>query len=189
MSRTDSNYETEIKLRISDAAAGRSLILGAGYEVSVPRTFEVNSVFDTPDAGLRDRGILLRLRRAGEKFTMTVKGRPSEGRHKSRPEYEVVVSDYETARIMLLQLGYQNVFRYEKFRTEFNGTDPSGTITLDETPIGNFLELEGHPEWIDKTAAALGFSEADYVVESYGVLYGKYCMENGTDPKDMAFEN
>lgn len=188
MSRTDSNQEIEIKLRVPGVEAARSLILGAGYDVSVPRTFEVNSIFDTPDTTLRQRGMLLRLRKAGPKFTMTVKGQASMGKHKSRPEYEVVVSDYQAAQSILLQLGYQIVFQYEKFRTEFASTKQSGTITLDETPIGVFLELEGPANWIDLTANALGFSQSDYVIESYGTLYTQFCMNNGSVPSHMIFE-
>ena len=36
---------------------------------------------------------------------------------------------------------------------ELLGNEP-GVIELDETPAGDFLELEGPPEWIDATAAA-----------------------------------
>ena len=187
MSRTDSNQEIEIKLRVPGVEAARSLILGAGYDVSVPRTFEVNSILDTPDTSLRQRGMLLRLRKAGAKFTMTVKGQVSEGKHKSRPEYEVVVSDYAAAQSILFQLGYQTVFQYEKFRTEFTSTNQPGTITLDETPIGIFLELEGPADWIDRTANALGFSQSDYVVESYGTLYSNCCMKRGAVPSHMVF--
>ena len=187
MSRTDSNQEIEIKLQVPGVESARSLIQGMGYAVSVPRTFEVNSIFDTPDTTLRQRGTLLRLRKAGAKFTMTVKGQASPGKHKSRPEYEVVVSSYDAAQSMLSQLGYQVVFQYEKFRTEFDSTNQSGTITLDETPIGVFLELEGSPDWIDVTACTLGFSLSDYVVESYGSLYSKNCIKNNTVPGNMTF--
>jgi len=30
--------------------------------------------------------------------------------------------------------------------------DGEGHCVVDETPIGNFAELEGPPEWIDRTA-------------------------------------
>jgi adenylate cyclase class 2 len=59
--------------------------------------------------------------------------------------------------------------------------------TLDETPIGIFLELEGNPGWIDRTAATLGFSERDYIVESYGRLYLEWCKRRRCKPKDMVF--
>ena len=188
MSRTDSSQEIEIKLRVLDVESAWSLILAAGYPESVPRTFEVNSLFDTPESTLRQRGMMLRLRRAGTRFTMTVKGPPSKGKHKSRPEYEIAVSDYETAQSMLLLLGYDIVFQYEKFRSEFASTNESGTITLDETPIGIFLELEGPVDWIDSTAEELGFAESDYLVESYGRLYTEFCTNAGIAPSQMVFD-
>ena len=187
MSRSDSNQEIEIKLRVGDADSAASLILGSGYSISDPRTFEVNLIYDTADSTLRQRGLLLRLRQAGTRSTMTAKGPVSPGRHKSRPEYEVAVSDFEAAQELLSQLGYENMFRYEKFRTEFASTHESGTITLDETPIGAFLELEGPADWIDRTAQALGFSSGQYIVESYGRLYSDYCISNLKAPKDMVF--
>ncbi|MEO8131129.1 MAG: class IV adenylate cyclase [Bryobacteraceae bacterium] len=187
MSRSESNYETEIKLRVSDAESARALLLQSGYAISVPRVLEVNVIFDTPDLTLRRGGLLLRLRRTASLFTMTVKGPVSAGKHKSRPEYEVMVSDFGSAEGLLLQLGYQEVFRYEKYRTEFTSTLESGTITLDETPIGVFLELEGPGSWIDGTADRLGFSPSLYIIESYGKLYSEYSGVNLGAPRDMLF--
>ena len=60
-------------------------------------------------------------------------------------------------------------------------------VMLDQTPIGDFLELEGAPRWIDRTARTLGFSSADYITASYGRLYLDYCVENGVEPGNMVF--
>ena len=56
-----------------------------------------------------------------------------------------------------------------------------------ETPIGNFLEIEGRPRWIDRTARVLGFSTTDYITRSYGYLYLAYCRERRLPAKDMLF--
>jgi len=61
-------------------------------------------------------------------------------------------------------------------------------VLLDETPIGNFLELEGSPTWIDRTARKLGFSVKDYISRSYGYLYLAYCRERRIRPKNMVFK-
>jgi len=63
----------------------------------------------------------------------------------------------------------------------------SGKVMLDETPIGNFIEIEGAPRWIDRTARLLGFSTDDYITRSYGYLYLAYCRERRIRPKDMLF--
>ncbi len=61
--------------------------------------------------------------------------------------------------------------------------------TLDETPIGIYLELEGTPAWIDRTARRIGFREEDYITESYGRLYLDWCRKNRVKPGDMVFED
>ncbi len=92
--------------------------------------------------------------------------------------------DGKFARI-LTALGFEPVFRYEKFRTEYS--DGHGAAMLDQTPIGDFLELEGAPEWIDEAAQRLGFATADYITASYGALYIKFRRENPGAPPDMLF--
>jgi adenylate cyclase class 2 len=187
MSQQDPKIETEIKLRLPDAATGQQLLAQAGFAVSVPRTFEQNVLYDTEDSSLRKRGVVLRLRKTGENATLTVKGSALPGKYKSREESEVSVSDFAASEMILSQLGYRMVFRYEKYRTEFTSTNSSGTVTLDETPIGVFFELEGAPEWIDDTARTLGFEEPDYLIESYGKLYLNYCQEHTLKPQNMTF--
>jgi adenylate cyclase class 2 len=85
-------------------------------------------------------------------------------------------------------LGYQPSFRYEKYRTEYQRAGEPGHATLDETPIGVFIELEGPPRWIDSTAKLLGFSRADYITLSYFALYSIWCGEHGATPGNMIFE-
>ena len=75
---------------------------------------------------------------------------------------------------ILTRLGYQPSFAYEKFRTTFRAAGEEGIVTLDETPIGDFLELEGPGSWIDQTAITLGFGSADYITSSYAALYDEY---------------
>ena len=85
------------------------------------------------------------------------------------------------------EIGYHPIFRYEKFRTEYAKAPGTGKVLLDETPIGNYLEIEGSPRWIDSTARLLGFSTADYITRSYGYLYLAYCRERRISPNDMLF--
>jgi len=56
-----SGHEIEIKLAVTDIAAVERRLAALGARRG-PRMHEVNSVFDTPDARLRRRGQLLRLR-------------------------------------------------------------------------------------------------------------------------------
>ena len=169
---THGGREIEIKLAVSSADDARRLLRGAGFRLYRRRVLEANTVFDTPAALLRRSGCLLRVRQAGRRNTLTYKGAAQPGRFKSREELEVELSDVRVFIAILSRLGYQQVFRYEKFRTEYKASDSDdGHATLDETPIGVYLELEGRPTWIDAAARRLGFTRSDYITESYGQLY------------------
>lgn len=184
---TGGGQETEIKLRVDSPSQARAVIEAAGFQVDRDRIFEANTIFDTTARQLRERRHLLRIRQAGERITLTFKGPPGAGKHKSREELEIELSDGRTAVLIFERLGYLPTFRYEKYRTEFTTPGEPGTVTLDETPIGTYLELEGTPDWIDRTAARLGFHESDYVTASYLGLYLDHCRQQGVEPAQMVF--
>lgn len=180
--------EVEVKIRLTDSAAILDRLRATGLTQSVPRQFEANTLYDTSDHHLRQNGMLLRLREIGQKGVLTWKGVGDPGPYKSRPELETTVGSLETLGQILTQLGFAPAFRYEKYRTEFvNPESGPGVVTVDETPIGDFLELEGPGNWIDETAARLGFSRQDYIVESYGRLYLADCERRGVEPTNMVF--
>ena len=114
------------------------------------------------------------------------------GRHKVREEIEVEVANAATLSRIFEGLGMRGWFRYEKYRTTYR-LPPSARwakdllIELDETPIGNFLELEGAPEAIDRAAETLGYSRQDYILKSYLALYLDECRRRGEPPQDMVF--
>ncbi|MEK7406718.1 MAG: class IV adenylate cyclase [Acidobacteriota bacterium] len=182
-----SKRETEIKLRLSSAAQGRRLLKRAGFRLARRRTFEANTIFDTPSRDLFAAGSLVRLRRSGRVHTLTFKGPAVFAKHKSREELELEVADAGALGQIFARLGFRPVFRYEKFRAEYAQPGHSGLVTLDETPVGVFLELEGRPEWIDATARRFGFAEADYVTTTYAGLYFAYCRQRRRKPGDMVF--
>jgi adenylate cyclase class 2 len=180
--------EVEVKLRVANAEQAAATLAREGFEVIQPRAFEANEVFDTPERVLRAERRLLRLREFAGAAIFTYKGTPETGRHKSREELETDVSDPESMRQILDRLGYTLFFRYEKYRTIYQRPgETSGLAVLDETPIGVWMELEGEPEWIDATAVRLGFSEKDYITESYGALWLAHCKEQRIDAPHMVF--
>ena len=182
------NQEREVKIAIQDAATAQFQILSHGFLEYTARHLEVNDVFDTPDQSIRGRGELLRLRQAGERHILTYKGKgESSAGHKVREELEVNLSDGKMTAAILNRLGFEPLFRYEKYRTEFHRDSEEGLIVLDETPIGNFLELEGSEQWIDRTAVLLGYTKEHYITSSYGKLYREMCVRMGIDPAHMVF--
>jgi adenylate cyclase class 2 len=163
--------EIEIKLRTPSPEHATTQLLQLGFEVLHPRILERNLVFDTPSGALRKSKRLLRLRDAGGLVTLTFKGPASPGKHKSREERQVHPDSFDQMQTILERLGYQVTFTYDKHRTEFHRPGQPGIATVDETPVGTFMELEGTAEWIDHTAAQLGFQESDYILSSYAALY------------------
>jgi adenylate cyclase, class 2 len=181
------NQEIEIKLRLPGIDEGKRVLRRAGFRTSRRRVFESNVIYDTPDLALRRQSKLLRVREAGHKALLTYKGPPVAGKHKSREEIECALNQTGPFGDILSRLGLVPVFRYEKYRTEYQQEDAKGTATIDETPIGEFLELEGPPEWIDLTAQELGFTEADYITTSYAGLYLEFRAAHPDVPEDMTF--
>jgi adenylate cyclase, class 2 len=180
--------ETEIKLRLKTSVdAARHVIEAAGYSASDARVLEADQLFDFEDLPLRRSGRLLRVRTIGDTTILTYKGPAEPGIHKSREEIETEIADGPAFVAILKGLGYLPTFRYEKYRTTFRAAGAPGIITLDETPIGVFLELEGPGNWIDETAKKLGFSADEYITASYAALYSEHRRANPKVPADMVF--
>jgi adenylate cyclase class 2 len=163
------------------------LLRGARFRVSKRRIFEANTLFDTALGVLSSTGRLLRVRETGRLGILTYKGAAEVGKYKEREEMEVEVSDPRRLTEMLCRLDFIPTFRYEKYRTEYRRPREAGLAMLDETPIGVYLELEGAPAWIDRSARRLGFAETDYCTASYGGLYGNYCEKHGLPVTHMTF--
>ena len=181
-----SNHEIEVKFQVQNLSALTDRLKAEEFRLITARTHEMNTLYDLPDGGLRNRGALLRLRQYGPKWTLTYKDKPAtQGRHKSRREIETVVTNGPALAQIFEALGYVPRFAYEKFRTEW--TDGSGHVVLDETPVGNFGEIEGPPEWIDAVASRLGISHDQYITLSYSELFAEWKQRTGSQATNMLF--
>lgn len=165
--------EVEIKLKLDDAGEARRRLGLAGAVAETPRHFEDNRLYDDPGLSLKAKHQLLRLRSIGGKHVLTFKRPPddsaADSRYKVRIEHETTIGDPEAVDAVFRALGFQPVWRYQKYRQAYRMTDV--TIDLDETPIGVFMELEGEPDAIDRAAVALGFGPADYITKTYRQLH------------------
>lgn len=158
--------EIEVKIRIDDPKAAREKILGLGAAVSRERHLEQNVLYDFDPPVLRPKGQALRLRQAGRRAALTFKGQRQKSRSfKIREESETQVRDPKETKRILKGLGLREVFAYAKHRTVLRKSRL--TITIDETAVGNFLELEGERHEITRFARALGYSRADFLTLSY----------------------
>jgi adenylate cyclase, class 2 len=178
--------EIEIKFRVADLRALNRKLRAAGFRLVTPRTHELNTLYDLPGEILRQHKQLLRLRKYGRSWTLTHKSGATRGRHSSRIELETGVTDGKTLDLILRALGYAPTFRYEKFRAEWS--DGKGHVVVDETPIGNFCEIEGPSRWIDATAKKLRVTPQDYITKNYATLFADWKQERKSSATEMTFK-
>ena len=182
--------ETEIKFKVEDIAGLTERLGASGFRLVTPRTFESNVLYDTPDRQMRARVEILRIRSYGGRWILTHKrvaeSGAGSGRHKHRIETETEVSDGKALAEVFQSLGLVAAFRYEKWRTEW--ADAEGHCVVDETPIGDFAELEGASEWIDRTAEKLGVDQEAMITLSYGRMFEQWRAETGSPAQDLTFE-
>lgn len=130
--------------------------------------------------------------------TVTFKGPPltsqpsvtggAQNGYKIRREVEFEASDASRFREILAALGFQPSFYYEKIRTTYRTPRLRGLIiSLDETPAGVFLELEGRPAAIDRARRSLGYRAEDAILLSYAGVYAAYRSAAGLPFTDMLF--
>jgi adenylate cyclase class 2 len=178
--------EIEIKFRVADLRALNRKLRAAGFRLVTPRTHELNTLYDLPGEILRQRKQLLRLRKYGHAWTLTHKSGTTLGRHSSRVELETSVADGKKMDLILRALGYAPSFRYEKLRAEWS--DGKGHVVVDETPIGNFCEIEGPSRWIDATAKKLRVTPADYITKNYATLFSDWKQQTKNSAAEMTFD-
>src|SRR4029077_18725201 len=139
-------HETEIKLRIGDAAGFRKKLKKLGARPvtgGTGRVHEWNVIFDTPERGLAKHGQLLRIRTetpaakskqnkpASRLRTLLTFKRPfmdgsslsgnsqENHRHKVREEFEIEETEGGVLTKIFEGLGMPGWFHYEKSRTTF----------------------------------------------------------------------
>jgi adenylate cyclase class 2 len=177
--------EVEIKFMVADAKALARRLRASGFRLVTRRTHEMNVLYDLPGQPLRRRGEILRLRKYGDRWSLTHKSKGKALRHKSRQELETAVADGPSLDRILHVLGFSPSFRYEKFRSEW--TDDHGHVVIDQTPIGTVAEIEGSPRWIDRTARLLGIPPSSYITLSYGALFDEWKRRTGSAAREMTF--
>ncbi len=177
--------ETEIKINIDklDIEDIRKRILKIRAELFKARHLEVDEYFDKRKY-LENSNQLLRLR---DNSTLCYKGPPEKkAKFKIREEIELLVGDGNRLKTILEKLGYKKTKQKEKYREAYIiGTVQ---IMIDETPIGNFIEIEGTKENVPVIAAKLGFAEKDFIKKTYSEIWKSYAKKHGKKG-DMIFND
>lgn len=179
--RASRHREIEVKVRV--ARTPRTVIrslLAAGFTLRSRRSHESNVLYDFPDGRLRRSGCALRIRRCGNVGLLTFKGRKSvRDGMKSREEIETRIDDASALETVIRRVGMKPSFRYEKYRTTY--ARGSLLAMIDETPIGNFIEIEGAPAEIDAACRELGIPKEARIRETY------FELSRGEQRGDMLF--
>ncbi len=185
--------ETEIKLPIEDGAEFLHRLAGLNPVLISARHFEDNHVLDYNDGRIRAARSLIRVRITDHASLLTYKGPVlPAGVFKSREEIESAVESGAAVLRILEELGLRTWFRYQKYREEHRvipvgRPEETVIVAVDETPIGRFAELEGPEDGIREIAGAMGYSESQYMRDSYYTLYCRFCYEHGTPVSHMIF--
>lgn len=178
--------EREVKLRYESPAIARHAVMKAGAIPLRPRRLQNDYLLDREATPLRIHKCALRVRFDGNDSILTFKGPPQPGRTKMREELETSVADGELLLTLFQRLGYHVWFRYQKYREEFRLGNL--VITIDESPIGTFVELEGAESEILDMADALGRPASTFVLDSYFALFLEHRKATGSTASHMLFE-
>ncbi len=185
---TNAPVETEVKIPVNDLEIVRSLLEESAAKCIEAMARETNTLYDTAQRQISQQGHTLRLRSYAGRSVVTHKGAINYlGSIKIREELEFAVDDLETFAAFLEKLGFQPSLRYEKDREEWRIDDM--LITLDHTPMGDFVEIEGQIAAISGIAEDLDLSLDDAVRGSYLSLWFEYRNKrpNLNLPRDMVF--
>lgn len=181
--------EIEVKFYTAKLAKLRAEILQLGAK-SLGRHYENNLRFENAEKHLQNRSAMLRLRQTGGQNIVTVKQRvahPAASTCKVFQEYETEVGDFDTIVEIFGILGYSSYQVYEKYRETL--TTPAAKFCLDETPYGNFVEIEADEDMIRRCAKLLNLNWGHRIVLSYLDIF--YMLkENAQLPfETLTFDN
>jgi adenylate cyclase class 2 len=182
----DAPIETETKFPIDSWRVWEEALNRQGAMLVTARHFERNTLFDDQRGSLFHQGYTLRLREVPAGGYLTLKGPPRQiGPIKEREELESEVANPAVCEQIFLKLGFVPTFQYEKYRAIYR-LDKT-TITLDEVPIGFFIEIEGNAEMISTAASRLGLDLGTATPLSYVRLYTLARQNDPSLPEFMVF--
>ena len=182
------NQEREVKFYIQDLEALAERLHICGADLTRARTLEINLRLDTQDRSLYKQGRMLRLRQ-DDRARVTYKADARvEGGVIARTEIEFTVDNFAVARKLFEALGYQTMVIYEKYRRVYRIGDVE--VTLDELPMGNFVEIEApNNTLIEGVAQMLGLDWSKGIATNYIGLFETARANRGFTFNDLIFEN
>jgi len=176
--------EKEIKLRVKNLAELIDNLKKSGAKF-LNKAKEKTIKLDTSGGDLESRGLFLRVRE-GSKNTITFKEKIGEDKNvRARKETEFEIQDVDKMAYILERLGFDYSRIMEKYRINlsYKGTK----LSLDELFFGQFLEIEGQENKIEKVARELGFDLDEKILVTYWDILEEFNKKNKTKLKDIIF--
>jgi adenylate cyclase, class 2 len=184
----ENGQETEVKFYVLDLNRIQTQLQALKAHLIQPRVLETNIRFDLPDASLRSKGNVLRLRYDTDARLTYKSASKNEQGVLSRREIEFVVEDFEKAKQFLEALGYQKLVYYEKYRTTYKLNET--LVMLDELPYGNFVEVEGETLEIIRTSSLqLNLNWDTAIATSYTSIFERARTALKLSFTDLSFAN
>lgn len=171
--------EMELKYLDVDFEALRRRLMEKGGETTGPY-LETNLVFDDAGRSLKQKGTLLRLRRRNGEAVLTVKEEPDDpfpSSLKVFQEIESMVGDFDAVKAALEAVGFVVAFAYEKVREKWRFMECQ--VCLDHLPFGDFVEIEGAEDAIERCAEDLALGAVKTTKSTYHALNMDYRFKKG----------
>ena len=185
--------EIEIKIRLKDKKAIQKKLLELGWQIKELR-FQRDTRVIQPTHSTVYKNVFPRVREDsnGSKiFTVKVKNdiiKDSDKKYFERDEYELEIEEPSTMLKIFYILGFTDQRVLEKYRQFwiFNGSNID--LVIDSVPFGDYLEIEGNKDEINKIVNELELQDEPRVTNAYFVEYANYCVANGIGEKqDLIF--
>ena len=123
--------------------------------------------------------------------TLTVKAKiqdENKSEYFKRIELESDISNVDTVIQMMHFFGYPKKVSWEKKRVNFIGNQEQDfSISLDETPMGYFLEIEAVEEKIEEIIKILELENLERTNKAYLGVWADFNKKSGTTREDMLF--
>lgn len=184
----DAPTEFEVKFFPVNLDSMRASLKKAGASIKTPQRLMRRCVFSR-EANSGMECTYIRVRDEGNKVTLSAKQHAEDGKMSSQKEYETTVTDFATARQILLTAGLVQTGLQENKRETWQM--PDGTLVELETwpKLPNYLEIEGATEKaVRETAKKLGLNWDEHILQSNDYLYAQFMnKERAVILKEMSY--
>lgn len=180
--------EKEVKFKVDDPKGLIGLLKSKSAE-KVSGMFQRTTRMDTPNMDLEKKGIFLRVR-TGDKSIVTLKKKINDKADSDlfeRLELETEVKDTQVLADVFEQLGFSKRLVMEKYRVNYKYKNT--TLSLDELPFGNYIEIEGEPKDISTVIKDLELNFSNRINVTYWDLFEEFKKGSGEVSENIVFPN